>query len=133
VLSEYGSAKQYPVQAFHLNHEEFSIQFSHLAECATKVGFDCRLISLREFLGLDDEVPVFSGREEHILCVNHVLKQHGITFPYAIFSRDEFGKRVGSIPEEIGLKGISFLPLNKGFYFGPRIEEFMVIIMKRPE
>lgn len=131
VLSEYGSASQYPVQAYHLNHEEFSIQFSHLAECATKIGFDCRLLSLGEFLGLDDEVAVFSGREEHILCVNHVLKQHGITFPYAIVSQSEFRKRVGSISEEIELKGISFLPLNKGFYFGPRIEEFMVLILNR--
>lgn len=132
VLSEYGSPTQYPVQTYHLNHEEFSIQFSHLAECATKIGFDCRLLSLREFLTLDDEVAVFSGREEHILCVNHVLKQHGITLPYAIVSKDEFGRRVGSIAGEIELQGISFLPLNRGFYFGPRIEEFMVLIMNRP-
>ena len=133
VLSEYGSATRYPVQAYHLNHEEFSIQFSHLAECATKIGFDCRLLSLREFLALDDEVAVFSGREEHLLCLNHIVKQHGITFPYAIFSQDEFKKRAGGISEEIELRGISFLPLNKGFYFGPRIEEFMVLIMKRPQ
>ena len=133
VLSEYGSASRYPVQAYHLNHEEFSIQFSHLAECATKIGFESRLLSLREFLGLDDEVAVFCGRDEHILCVNHVLKQHGITFPFAIFSQDEFGKRAGGISEEIELRGISFLPLNRGFYFGPRIEEFMVLIMNRPQ
>lgn len=133
VLSEYGSATRYPVQAYHLNHEEFSIQFGHLAECATKIGFDCRLLSLQEFLGLDDEVPVLSGREEHILCLNHILKQHGITFPYAIFSQDEFGKRAGGISEKIELRGISFLPLNRGFYFGPRIEEFMVLIMNRPQ
>lgn len=133
VLSEYGSATRYPVQAFHLNHEEFTIQFGHLAECATKIGFDCRLLSLAEFLKLDDNVPIFSGREEHILCLNHILKQHGITFPYAIASQAEFAKRVGNVAREIELSGVSFLPLNKGFYFGPRIEGFMVLIMKRPE
>jgi 2-polyprenyl-3-methyl-5-hydroxy-6-metoxy-1,4-benzoquinol methylase len=133
VLSEYGSTSAYPVQTFHLNHEEFSIQFLHLAECATKVGFICRLLSLKEFLGLNDEVSVFSGREEHILCLNHVLKQHGKSFPYAIVSETEFAKRFGSVAEETELAGYSFLPLKKGFYFGPRIEQFMVLILNKPE
>ena len=132
VLSEYGSASSFPVRSFHLNHEEYSIQFGHLAECATKVGFDSSLLSLKEFLELDDEVPVFSGREEHILCLNHSLRRDGITFPYAILSAAEVEKRLGNVGEELELSGISFLPLKKGFYFGPRVEQFMVLILNRP-
>jgi hypothetical protein len=133
VLSEYGSTSAYPVQTFHLNHEEFSIQFTHLAECATKVGFNSRLLSLKEFLVLDEEVSVFSGREEHILCLNHVLKEHGKVFPYAIVSEAEFAKRFGSVAEQTELAGHKFLPLKKGFYYGPRIEQFMVLVLNRPE
>lgn len=132
VLSEYGSASSYPVQSFHLNHEEFSIHFGHLIECATQVGFNCRLLSLKEFLALDDEVSVFGGREEHILCLNHVLQQHGKAFPYAIVSEAEFVKRFGKVAEAAELAGHSFLPLKKGFYFGPRIEQFMVLILNKP-
>lgn len=133
VLSEYGAVSRYPVQAFHLNHEEFSIHFGHLAACGTKLGFDCRLLTLQEFLNLDDQIPVFGGREEHILCLNHILRQHGTALPYAIVSQPEFEKRFQSIVEQMELSGVSFSPLRKGFYFGPRIEEFMVLIMNKPE
>lgn len=133
VLSEYGSTSGYPVQSFHLNHDEFSIQFTQLAECATKVGFNCSLQSLQEFLGLNQEVPVFCGREEHILCLDHILKQQGSSFPYAIVSEAEFAKRFGKVAKETELAGYSFLQLKKGFYFGPRIEQFMVLIMNKPE
>ena len=133
VLSEYGSTSGYPVQSFHLNHDEFSIQFTLLAASATKVGFTCRLQRLAEFLALDQEVRVFCGREEHILCLNHVLSQQGISCPYAIVSEAEFAKRFGKVAEETELSGYSFLPLKKGFYFGPRIEQFMVLILNKPE
>lgn len=131
VLSEYGSSSRYPDQAYHLNHEEFSIQFSHLAECGTKLGFSCRLLTLREYLELNVEVPVFAGREEHILCLNHVLQQHGATVPYAIISQTAFQKRFQPLIDQLEIDGIAFLELKKGFYFGPRIEEFMVLIMNK--
>ena len=132
VLSEYGSTSGYPVQSYHLNHDEFSIQFTQLVECATKVGFRCQLQSLQEFLGLNQEVPVFCGREEHIYCMNHILNQQGASFPYAIVSKSEFAKRWGDVAEQTELAGYTFLPLKKGFYFGPRIEQFMVLIMNKP-
>ena len=133
VLSEYGSTSGYPVLSFHLNHDEYSIQFTQLAECATKVGFNCSLQSLQEFLGLNQDVTVFAGREEHILCLNHIFEQQGTVFPYAIISEAEFVKRFGGVVEERELNGYSFLPLKKGYYFGPPIEQFMVLIMNKPE
>jgi SAM-dependent methyltransferase len=133
IVSEYGAEQMYASQCYHLNHEEFSIHFGHLAACAAKIGFECRLLTLKEFVGLDDEVLVLNGREEHLLCLNHVLKDYGIVLPYAVISQSDFIKRCRPIVEEIGLSGYSFSPLRKGFHFGPNIKDFLVLIMNKPQ
>ena len=131
IVSEYGAEHLFPTQCYHLNHEEFSIHFGHLAACAARVGFECRLLTLKDFLGLDDEVLVLNGREEHLLCLNHVLKNYGEVLPYAVISKSDFGDRCRRIVEETGLIGYSFSPLNKGYHFGPGIRDFMVLIMNK--
>ena len=132
LVSEYGAAQQYPIQAYHLNHEEFSVHFGHLAACATSVGFNCRLLTLKEFLALDDRVLVLDGREEHLLTLNHVLRKHGMSLPYAVISKKEFEKRFQTIVERIELKGFSFSPVSSGYHFGPKIDDFMILIMTKP-
>jgi len=132
ILSEYGAPHIYPVQSYHLNHEEFSIHFGHLLMCGDTVGFNCRLLTLKEFLGLDDEVPALNGREEHILCLNHVLRKYEMSLPYAVISRTEFEKHYQALTEQIELTGFSFSPLKKGYHFGPRIDDFMVLILNKP-
>lgn len=134
IVSEYGGEQIYPVQLYHLNHEEFSIHFGHLAACAKKIGFQCRLLTLREFLGFDDEVLVLNGRgHEHLLCLNHVLKNYGEPLPYAVISKSDFEKRCGSVVEQIGLSGYSFSPLKMEFHFGPNVKDFQVLIMNKPQ
>jgi len=132
LISEYGAAQQYPLQAYQLNHEEFSIHFGHLSECAASVGFNCRLLTLKEFLALDDRVLVLAGREEHLLTLNHVLKNYGMSLPYAVISKTEFEKRLQTIVEQIELKGFSFSPIGRGYHFGPKIDPFMILIMTKP-
>jgi SAM-dependent methyltransferase len=132
IVSEYGSEQRYPVLSYHLNHDEYSIHFGHLAACATKVGFQCRLLTLKEFVGLDDEVLVLNGREEHLLCLNHVFRNYGETLPYAVISKSDFERRCQAIVEQIGLIGYSFSPLRKGYHFGPNIKDFLVLIMHKP-
>lgn len=132
ILSEYGAAQQYPIQAYHLNHEEFSVHFGHLAACAASVGFNCRLLTLKEFLVLDDRVLVLSGREEHFLTLNHVLKKQGMSLPYAVISKKEFEERFQTIVERIDLTGFSFSPISSGYHFGPKIDDFMILIMTKP-
>jgi len=132
ILSEYGAAQIYPVQSYQLNHEEFSIHFGHLLTCGAAVGFNCRLLTLKEFLGFDDEVPALNGREEHILCLNHIFRKYDLSLPYAVISRTEFKKRYQGIIEQIELTGFSFSPLKKGYHFGPRIDDFMVLVLNKP-
>lgn len=133
ILSEYGSEQRYPLASFNLNHDEFTIHFGHVVACATKVGFQCRLLTLKEFLNFDDEVLVLDGREEHLLCLNHVLTNYGEVLPYAVISKSDFEQRCQSIVEQTGLIGYSFSPLHKGFHFGPNIRDFLVLIMHKPE
>jgi SAM-dependent methyltransferase len=132
IVSEYGSDQMYPRQSYHLNHEEYSIHFGHLAACATKVGFECRLLTLKQFLPLDDDVLVLNGREEHLLCLNYVLKSYGQVLPYAVISKSDFEERCQRIVEETGLIGYSFSPLNKGYHYGPNTKDFFVLIMNKP-
>jgi hypothetical protein len=132
ILSEYGGPHTFPVQSFHLNHAEFSIHFGHLVECGKKVGFKCRLLALKDFLALDDEIQALTGREEHILCLNHVLRKYGKSIPYAVVSKTEFKEQFQEIINERELTGFSFLPLRNGHHFGPRIDQFMVLIMNKP-
>lgn len=133
VVSEYGAEDLFPTQCYHLNHEEYSIHFGHLAACAEKVGFECRLLTLKEFLAMDDDVLVLNGREEHLLCLNHVFKNYGLVLPYAVISKADFEDRCHSIVEATGMIGYSFSPLNKGYHFGPGIKDFLVLIMNKPE
>lgn len=132
LVSEYGAAQQYPIQAYHLNHEEFSVHFGHLAACAASVGFNCRLLTLKEFLALDDRVLVLNGREEHFLTTNYLLKKHGMSLPYAVISKKDFEERFQTIVQRIALTGFSFSPISSGYHFGPKIDDFMILIMTKP-
>ena len=132
IVSEYGSEHRYPARSFNLNHDEYTIHFGHLAACAAKVGFQCRLLTLKDFLSFDDQVLVLAGREEHLLCLNHVLRNYGEVLPYAIISQSDFERRYASIVEQTGLIGYSFSPLNQGYHFGPNIRDFFVLLMNKP-
>jgi protein-L-isoaspartate O-methyltransferase len=133
IMSEYGSVDRFPAQSYHLNHEEFSIHFGHLQSCARKVGFECRLLTLKDFLGLDDQVLMLDGQEERIRCLNHIFQKHGASLPYAFISKSEFQKLFQELVDRIGLTGFSFSPLANGFHYGPRIRDFMLLVMTKPK
>src|ERR1041385_2511027 len=133
IVTEYGAGQRYPLPSFNLNHDEYTIHFGHVAACANKIGFQCRLLTLKEFLGLDDEVLVLNGREEHLLCLNHVLKDYGEELPYAVISKSDFERRCDGVVEQTGLIGYSFSPLKTGYHFGPNIRDFLVLIMNKPK
>lgn len=133
IVSEYGAEDRYPAASFNLNHDEYTIHFGHVAACAAKVGFECRLLTLKEFLDLDDDVLVLNGREEHLLCLNHVFKNYGQVLPYAVISKSVFEKQYGEIVEQTGLIGYSFSPLKTGYHYGPNIRDFFVLIMHKPK
>jgi hypothetical protein len=131
ILSEYGSEHAYPIQAHNLNHEEFSIHFGHVKTCAAKLGFECKLIPMRDFLEIDDRVLMLNGAAEHIQCLNRILQKHGISLPNAAISKREFEEQLGDLPERIGLIGFSFSPLRANFHYGPDLDNFMVLVLKK--
>jgi hypothetical protein len=132
IVSEYGGESEYPVQAYHLNHEEFSIHFGHLKKCAERIGFNCRLLRLQDFLEIDDQALMLDGQEEQIMCLNHIFRQHGQSLPFALLSEREFQANYRELGERIELTGVTFSPLSNGFHFGPRLGQFMVLVMNKP-
>ena len=131
-MSEYGRVDRFPTESYHLNHEEFSIHFGHVQKCARKIGFECRLMLLKDFLEVDDQVLMLDGQEEQIQCLNYVFQKQGSSLPYALISRKEFQQLFQGLVDHIGLTGFSFSPLASGFHYGPRIDDFMVLIMTKP-
>ena len=135
IISEYGKHEgklAYPIQEYQLNHEEFSIHFGHVETCARKVGFNSRLVSLKDFLKANDQVLMLNGREEHIRCLDRVLQQLGLTLPYAAISQREFEEKFGEVIERLGIVGITFSPLSTGYHYGPDWNDFLVLILQRP-
>ena len=132
VLSEYGSTSRYPVESFHLNHPEFTIHFGHVSECARRIGFECQLHSLMDFLGIDERRTVLSGREEHILCLNHVFEKLGTTLPFALFSEENFKLRYAELAARLKVSPIRFLPLLSHFHYGPNLDDFLVLGLSKP-
>ena len=132
VVSEYGGASLYPRESFHLNHSEFSIHFGHVIECAQKIGFNCRLITLTEYLGIEDRTPVLAGRQEHILCLKYVFEKYGGTMPFALFSEIDFNTRFGELAGRLRLEPIRFLPLRHNLHYGPNFGDFFVLILEKP-
>jgi hypothetical protein len=115
-----------------LNHSEFSIHFGHLCECARKIGFECRLTTLAQFLSIDDSRKVLNGREEHLMCLRQALAKQGMVVPFELFSEEDFLRRYQSAIRQVKLSPIRFLPLNRGFHYGPRIADFLVLTMMKP-
>ena len=133
IMSEYGGVDCFPVPSYHLNHEEFSIHFGHVQQCARIVGFETRLMALTDFLELNEQTPMLDGQEEHIRCLNYVFEKHGASLPYALISQREFHNCFQELVDKIGLTGFSFSPLANGFHYGPRINDFMVAMLTKPK
>lgn len=132
IMSEYGREHTYPIQEYQLNHEEFSIHFGHVQTCARKIGFQSRLVSLKDFMDVNDQVSILNGREEHIRCIDRVVHQKGLAIPYAAISQLEFEERFGKIFEQMGIVGITFSPLSTGYHYGPAWKDFLVLILQKP-
>lgn len=132
VLSEYGSKSHYPVESFHLNHSEFTIHFGHVEACARKIGYETCLKTLTEFLRIDDSTAVLNGREEHILCLNHVLLKYGLSLPFALFSERDFRAQCGEVVDRLRVRPIRFMPLSTKFHYGPSLGDFFLLVLKRP-
>lgn len=133
LVTEYGDQFTFPVQAFHLNHEEFSIHFGHLRKCAERIGFKCKLSPLRDFLHIDDQVVMLDGQEEQILCLNHIFREYGQALPFALISERAFKARYGELAKQLELTGVTFSPLSNGFHFGPKLGQFMILVMSKPD
>ncbi|HXT63329.1 MAG TPA: class I SAM-dependent methyltransferase [Pyrinomonadaceae bacterium] len=133
IVSEYGGESLYPRESFHLNHSEFSIHFGHVIECARKIGFNCRLAKLTEYLGIDDRTPVLGGPQEHLICLNYVFEKYAKSLPFALFSAVDFNARFGELASGLRLAPIRFLPLRNNFHYGPNLGDFFVLMLgKRP-
>jgi hypothetical protein len=132
ILTEYGSETHYPAESFHLNHSEFTIHFGHVRECARRLGFEWRLQSLGDFLGINEDVRVLNGREEHLYCLNHVLTKRGVTLPFALVSASDFKRDFGDLAASLRLEPVQFLPLNNGFHYGPNLRDFLTLILRKP-
>jgi hypothetical protein len=87
---------------------------------------------LGDFLGINEDVRVLNGREEHLHCLNHVLTKRGVTLPFALVSAGDFKRDFGDLAASLRLEPVQFLPLNNGFHYGPNLRDFLTLILRKP-
>ena len=131
-LVEYGSSTEFPTFLEHLGHPEYSIHFGHTDACARSIGFTTELITLKTFLQVADETSMLCGQQEHIHCLNYLLRRHGAQLPYAAHTRQHVHASVGAILEKADLSGLSFTGLRHAQHFGPDLDQFKVFVLSRP-
>jgi SAM-dependent methyltransferase len=132
VLTEYGRLGGGPAQAAHLNHPEFAVDFADALVEAAAIGFRAEVVELEDFLSVDPGAMLLTGQQEHILCLNHVLRKFGGRLDYAARDRGGFLDDIENVVGADNLSGPSFAHLSDGLHFGPELRQFKVLILRKP-
>ncbi len=127
LLIEYGGIDVPPERILHLNHAEYAIDFSAVAQYARACGFHVEMVPLRHALQVQDEIEMLVAQQETMLCLNALLEKEGRSVEYRAYDRAEFLGTFGDIIADRQVLGPAFAPLRAGLHFGPSLEQFIVL------
>jgi hypothetical protein len=131
-LSEYGSLGKGPQLVEHLNHPEFAVDYSNAIAKANDIGFRTTLFDLAEFLDVNVAEMLLTGQQEHIYCLNWILRKFKAELPYAAHAKSRFLAHVDRAIGIESLSGFSFSRLMDGLHFGPAMAQFKVLMLQKP-
>lgn len=131
-LCEYGNWGRGPKRVEHLDHPEFEVDYSQVSARAGEIGFAVQMFNLADFLEADPNAMFLRGQQEHILCLNRILRRCGAELPYAAHARDDFLAHIDRAMGIESISGYSFSRLSDGLHFGPDIRQFRVLMLTKP-
>lgn len=85
IITEYGYENELPKRAEHLDHEEYTIAFSHLISVANAFGFASMLSNAFDFLGFNSEVEILSS--DSFKALFRILERNNIYLPNMAYTR----------------------------------------------
>lgn len=131
IITEYGSMTSFPVPTRHLNHHEYSIHWPHLIGAAKKIGFiGCTLDDLSTFLNFDNQAKVFSG---DLGALKGACEYINLEMSFKNQSEIEI-KTIGKLFRKKSgykLQGIEMSPISNEKYWGPNINQFKAVVLRR--
>jgi ubiquinone/menaquinone biosynthesis C-methylase UbiE len=131
IMTEYGSHTEFPRQSTHLDHPEFSIQFSHLKQVAGQLGLETSLEYLPSLLDLDETVKVLETTQSFFEALRAFLGTRDIKLEKIAYTEDMFTELLGDKLRLRDLQGLKFTPCgNRVLGLKPR--EFKALMIRKP-
>ena len=109
LISEYGYEYELPRRAEHLDHEEYTITFSHLLSVARAFGISAMLANAFDFLNFDNNVEILSS--DSFKALFRILEKNNVYLPNIAYTRLLLLNQLKG--EEVKLKNIKNLRFVK--------------------
>lgn len=109
VISEFGYQDRLPFRAGHLDHPEYSIQFSQMISVAASLGFGVYLTDIYDFLGFREDVKLIDTYSYQAAL--RILEQNDLYLPNITYSEEMLNKQLGEKAKRF--RGISFVEAQK--------------------
>jgi len=108
VITEYGYENVLPFMAQHLDHAEYTINFTHLRQIAEALGMKTGLVNAFDFFGFRDDVELIT--HPSFMAAFRLLEHSNIHLPNLVYTRELLKselEKAGLNPES--LKNIQFV------------------------
>ena len=110
---------------------EFSIQFSHLKQVASQLGFETSLEYLPSLLGLDETVRVLETTQSFFEALRAFLSTRDIKLEKIAYTEEMFAELLGDKLRLRDLQGLKFTPCGNRV-LGLKPKEFKALMIRKP-
>jgi ubiquinone/menaquinone biosynthesis C-methylase UbiE len=109
VITEFGYQDRLPFRAGHLDHAEYSIQFSQMISVAAALGFNLYLTDAFDFLGFRSDVSLITAFSYQ--AAYRIMEHLGVYLPNMTYTAEMLEAELGSYYN--GFRGLGFVDVNK--------------------
>ncbi|GBE55915.1 hypothetical protein BMS3Bbin16_00110 [archaeon BMS3Bbin16] len=109
VVTEFGYQDRLPFRASHLDHAEYSIQFSQMISVAAALGFNLYLTDAFDFLGFRSDVNLITAFSYQ--AAYRIMEHLGVYLPNMTYTPEMLKAELGS--DYDGFRGLQFVGVNK--------------------
>lgn len=109
VITEFGYQDRLPFRAGHLDHAEYSIQFSQMISVAAALGFNLYLTDAFDFLGFRSDIKLITAFSYQ--AAYRIMEHLGVYLPNMTYTAEMLKAELGSNYE--GFRGLGFVDVNK--------------------
>jgi SAM-dependent methyltransferase len=109
IVTEFGYQDRLPFRASHLDHAEYSIQFSQMISVAAALGFNIYLTDAFDFLGFRSDVKLITAFSYQ--AAYRIMEHLGVYLPNMTYTPEMLKAELGV--DYNGFRGLGFVDVNK--------------------